>query len=632
MTTVMKRISGLRRPLAAAGCLVLLCFFLAAPASAQVNTDDVKTVFSIGNINAAFSFPLSAYLVDATDQLLLAETWRPVNRDGGPVGLAVDPYNERLFVSYEFSGVVDVFSARDASPLGQIPLIGTSDLCGMDVHQDRGHFYVIDRSQKNIYVFDSDTFAPLATWQTPSGGGIWDIDVIEDLGGQSVVFVTDSSNWVRWYNVDTHAEAGNSFILSNSVVGIGVYVEGGSNPIILATSEGGGHGPPDSPWLVKKDHGANLETKVDVKGTGRGIDVNQYKAHAYLSVGPGGLFNSPSLRTYDIATLTEIARADFPGGWQPTDVKATWITFGSSLKKTSTSHPNGDINMTEEVVFEIEITNHATRPIHELPLRDEYDTTQLTYLYSNPPSDDNNDDGIIDWSDLIPAVGHDLVSDEVFTVEVHFTAQPEACQDKVNGTNRAIMENAKDDNGGTLDTVNAIFDYVIHCVCAVDADCEDGVWCNGTETCVEGECQSTGNPCPIDDELWCNGDETVVCLEETQECGHTGDPCGEDDGNWCNGSESCDEEVDQCVSTDAPCEDDGQFCNGTESCTPNNLECQHSGNPCDVGETCDEEDDVCIPFEAEEPPNADPNIPTGDEEEEPGWPEGEVTGGCCGCG
>jgi hypothetical protein len=45
-------------------------------------------------------------------------------------------------------------------------------------------------------------------------------------------------------------------------------------------------------------------------------------------------------------------------------------------------------------------------------------------------------------------------------------------------------------------------------VCVVDADCDDKVFCNGTEECINGTCVNGQNPC---------GDEQV-CKEELQQC------------------------------------------------------------------------------------------------------------------
>ena len=44
--------------------------------------------------------------------------------------------------------------------------------------------------------------------------------------------------------------------------------------------------------------------------------------------------------------------------------------------------------------------------------------------------------------------------------------------------------------------------------CAVDADCDDKVFCNGTEECINGTCVNGQNPC---------GDEQV-CKEGLQQC------------------------------------------------------------------------------------------------------------------
>ena len=135
--------------------------------------------------------------------------------------------------------------------------------------------------------------------------------------------------------------------------------------------------------------------------------------------------------------------------------------------------------------------------------------------------------------------------------------------------------------------------------CAIDADCVDGDFCNGLETCdVDGRCQAGTDPCP-------GGacDETNdVCLDcvEDSDC---------DDGNFCNGIEicssgtciagsdacpgaSCDEEADRCVDCllDADC-DDGLFCNGAETCIGG--VCGGAIDAC-PGQTCDEDGDVCV--------------------------------------
>jgi formylglycine-generating enzyme required for sulfatase activity len=161
------------------------------------------------------------------------------------------------------------------------------------------------------------------------------------------------------------------------------------------------------------------------------------------------------------------------------------------------------------------------------------------------------------------------------------------------------------------------------------ASCDDGVFCNGEDTCLSGACaEHDDNPCP-DDGFWCNGAETCdeennscehentdasnprcaddglfcngpeECDEDNDQCTHAGDPC-DVDGLWCNGDEYCDEPNQQCAHQNVPCADDLIFCNGAEGCNETSDSCTHSGDPCpddgdwcNGGESCNEAADRC---------------------------------------
>ncbi len=143
--------------------------------------------------------------------------------------------------------------------------------------------------------------------------------------------------------------------------------------------------------------------------------------------------------------------------------------------------------------------------------------------------------------------------------------------------------------------------------------CDDGVFCNGAETCSEGDCFPGISPCV--------GDQ--VCDEELKQCIASPPPpecttnadC--DDGLFCNGpegcvagncmpgappcsvGETCDEGEDACIAPPPPPEcttnsdcDDGMFCNGAEECVSGM--CMPGADPCEAGETCNEAEDVCI--------------------------------------
>ncbi|MGB0716135.1 MAG: M6 family metalloprotease domain-containing protein [Phycisphaerae bacterium] len=156
--------------------------------------------------------------------------------------------------------------------------------------------------------------------------------------------------------------------------------------------------------------------------------------------------------------------------------------------------------------------------------------------------------------------------------------------------------------------------------CINDSECDDGLFCNGAETCVAGACIAGTAP-DCNDNVDCTTD---TCNENTDSCDNTVDNAACDDGLFCNGVETCDavngcqagtpidcnddvdcttdacnEDTDSCDNTvdNAAC-DDGLFCNGVETCDAVNG-CQ-AGTPIDCNDdvdcttdTCNEDTDSC---------------------------------------
>jgi len=134
--------------------------------------------------------------------------------------------------------------------------------------------------------------------------------------------------------------------------------------------------------------------------------------------------------------------------------------------------------------------------------------------------------------------------------------------------------------------------------CQTDADCDNGDFCDGNETCIDNACVAGTAPC-----------SSQSCDETTDTClgCQTNADC--DNGDFCDGDESCvnsvcvnglapcvgqscDETADACVAcvTDADC-DNGVFCDGAESCVNNT--CVDSVDPC-IGSICAESIDACV--------------------------------------
>ena len=92
-------------------------------------------------------------------------------------------------------------------------------------------------------------------------------------------------------------------------------------------------------------------------------------------------------------------------------------------------------------------------------------------------------------------------------------------------------------------------------VCSSDGECDDGLFCNGAETCVVGTCQA-GTPVVCDDTVPCTDD---ACNESSDSCDFVANDGNCTDGLFCNGAETCDAALD-CQAGTPPPIDDGVAC------------------------------------------------------------------------
>ena len=160
----------------------------------------------------------------------------------------------------------------------------------------------------------------------------------------------------------------------------------------------------------------------------------------------------------------------------------------------------------------------------------------------------------------------------------------------------------------TVDTCNEGSNQCDHA--PTNATCNDGLFCNGSETCHPvNDCQ-VGSPPNCNDGVSCTSDS---CDEATDTCDNTPSNVSCSDGAFCNGIEvcnqmtgcepgdvpctgpgvQCSEPLDVCVncSVNADC-DNGLFCDGAETCNVGTGVCQPGTPPsCNDGVTCTE--DAC---------------------------------------
>src|SRR6266566_6036678 len=164
-------------------------------------------------------------------------------------------------------------------------------------------------------------------------------------------------------------------------------------------------------------------------------------------------------------------------------------------------------------------------------------------------------------------------------------------------------------------------------LCTSDADCpDDGIFCNGTESCdlLLGQCASSGDPCvggaecnngPCNETTLCATPASTVCADDGNFC--TDDQCDGlgacthpanitcDDGLFCNGVATCDPATGQCVPGTSPDCNDGLVCTADScddvagcvhapiaNCCTTDTDCDNA-NACDGVETCDTQTSQC---------------------------------------
>ena len=158
--------------------------------------------------------------------------------------------------------------------------------------------------------------------------------------------------------------------------------------------------------------------------------------------------------------------------------------------------------------------------------------------------------------------------------------------------------------------------------CLGDGDCDNGIFCDGVETCVAGACLPGANPCLPETECnHCNEDAENCFDPLATACGSPADTacdnpdscdgagaclanhegagfaCGDPSDTECTDPDSCDG-AGVCLAWHAPeftaCPD-ALFCNGAESCDASGV-CVDRADPCPETDCnhCDEVADSCL--------------------------------------
>ena len=272
--------------------LIIFCtlvfFALIVMTAGNVGAKSLYTVASIGGNPT----PMEAYDIQVNGSLIFQEEHGVPTYAGGAVGLAIDSDSAFIFVTYEFSNLIQLVDATTMTSAGSTTAPGASNLAGIVVDQDKGLLYTVDRWTDDLYIYDWDPANTTLTLQDQqnltdlsSAFGIA-LDEIND-----VLYVADYSYGVIYYDTDTWAKLGN-FTLSHDPISIAVDV---ANQLVYTGAGWGG-----STLLSQYDMNTTQENTVDLGGNNgvMGVAVDPASTYLYCNVGYYA-YSASTIRTFD---------------------------------------------------------------------------------------------------------------------------------------------------------------------------------------------------------------------------------------------------------------------------------------------------------------------------------------------
>jgi uncharacterized repeat protein (TIGR01451 family) len=271
--------------------LWVLCVSTLLTIFSQIDFSYAKSLYVIGNINASPT-PILSY--DIQDQNIAYQATHNIPRlGGGAVGITIDTDSSTLFVTYEFSGTIQLIDAENMSALGTAAAPGARNLAGIVVDQSKNKVYTVDRASNKLYVYTWNSWINKLTLEPGSPillsgiSGAFGIALDETeeklyvadyYGGSVKAFNTDS-----WSIVD-------SFAVPHSPISIAVDT---TNKFIYT-----GAGWASDYRLCKFNLIDRTSNSKSLYPAGvMGIAVNQDSGLVYLTTG----YSSDNLRVFDPA-------------------------------------------------------------------------------------------------------------------------------------------------------------------------------------------------------------------------------------------------------------------------------------------------------------------------------------------
>jgi len=133
--------------------ITVIAVVLTVLAIAMVGTASAKSLYVNRDLNA--NSPIRVYDIQPAPTYLFFQKDSVPTRYGG-VGLAIDTDSAILFVTFAFSGTLDIVDAKTLKILGKVTAPGANNLAGIVVDQDKQKVYTVQRGTNHLYVYSWD--------------------------------------------------------------------------------------------------------------------------------------------------------------------------------------------------------------------------------------------------------------------------------------------------------------------------------------------------------------------------------------------------------------------------------------------------------------------------------------------
>ncbi|MCZ7583111.1 MAG: hypothetical protein M5R36_07115 [Deltaproteobacteria bacterium] len=480
---------------------VVALWLAGAPIAASAQTDvpeAPRVLYVLPHVNAD-PYPVTAYVILGETVIEAQTVWVDGQAEPaeGPVGIAVDSANGRVYVAHEHSGLLDTFDALTLERLADTDIDEATDLAGMDIDETTGRFFMADVGSSTVIVYDTDTMTFGESWDLSTDETIYGLSVFGDF-----LYVGSAAPSVNYFDVNEHTLAGD---FDQTNLAIAISAVGAPTPVVYTTNALAGPGV-----VTSFDVGAGTEDFAELGTVAKGIAAAGDGSLVFALGGEGDLPET-GLYVLDGETLDEITM--FPHGdgtWSGTDLGVGFNDFGDTVAVTVTDPANRVPAIGETLAAEFTISNNGDEDIALLPASVLFDNALLEFVSATPAPDVSKAEAELTWSDLVTSFGENLAAGESFTVTVGFTAKdPGECINAKASSLVARMAGAEDVNTDPVDDAAGIAGFAVLCPCETDADCDDGNFCTGAGSCNDqGVCEFSGDPC----------DEGEQCNEQADAC------------------------------------------------------------------------------------------------------------------